>query len=461
MKPPTVRRSLWLIVLGIAVPSTAITATPAGTASIALPPQWETHDAQQRVALADGVKLQLAPETRLVRLPSISAPARTKNMSPRAYMFELTRGRVDVDIDMTHQQYASVVIRAPKRVNAYLKGGRSTVIASEQGVAVAAVSGVDISGGTADRWRPIRVGTALVVSRDRPAGEIRSLPARPALGVTNPLNLSLGNPKPTELAWTNVPNASRYRLTLSSDSEADLSSPQRFELSQTSFQLPRLKPGRYTAVVCATDAWQLDSPDSNSISVRVVGVELPEGAYLRAGIPQLGDSQAIRLTHTDGLEIAYGSGTVFGAAPDALRLNSGRAIVTRLREVGSTDEVMLRIEPRAVASSIVFVPSRAQWPGKPVSVSVNISGPGGAPLPDAIDVNLSTSINSENIEVDWNRVGNTWTARVQQPPMAGPWVLRVTASDQSGQVLARDFIEIALPSKPLKPSLANSYYSKR
>jgi hypothetical protein len=136
-------------------------------------------------------------------------------------------------------------------------------------------------------------------------------------------------------------------------------------------------------------------------------------------------------------------------------------LLTRLREVGSSEEVTLRLEPRAVASSIEFVPRRAQWPGKPVSVSVSISGPGGAPLPDSIDVNLSTSINSEFIDVDWNRVGNTWTAQVQQPPMAGPWVLRVMASDQTGQVLARNFIEIALPNKPPKSSAADSYYSAR
>jgi hypothetical protein len=411
--------------------------------------------------LGDGVRLRLGAGTKLMRLPTIPAPARTKGMSPRAYVLELVRGRVDVDIDMTRHSFSSVMIRAPRRVNAYLKGGRSTIIASERGVTVAALTGVDISGGTGDKWRPVHVGTALGVTRDRPAGEVRALLTRPTLAVVNALNLSLGNPKQTELSWTSIPNARGYRLTLTSDSESEPGPLQSFELTQTSMSLPPLKPGRYAAVVSATDAWELDSPESNRVSVRVVGVQLPEGSYLRAGIPQLGESQAIRLTHTDGLEMAYGSGTVFGPAPDVLRLSSGRPLLTRLREVGSSEEVTLRLEPRAVASSIEFVPRRAQWPGKPVSVSVSISGPGGAPLPDSIDVNLSTSINSEFIDVDWNRVGNTWTAQVQQPPMAGPWVLRVMASDQTGQVLARNFIEIALPNKPPKSSAADSYYSAR
>jgi len=171
--------------------------------------------------------------------------------------------------------------------------------------------------------------------------------------------------------------------------------------------------------------------------------------------------QSIRLTHADGLEMAYGSGTVFGPAPDSVRMSSGRPLLARLREVGSSQEVALRIEPRAVAASIVFTPTRAQWPGKPISVSVSLSGPGGTPLPNAIDVGLDTSINTDAIDVDWQQAGNTWTAQIAQPPTAGPWVLRVTATDQAGQVLARDFMEIALPKKPLTSAATDSRYSSQ
>jgi|GEM_PF-3113515 len=464
MPRPNLLHRIWLVGLVATVPCASIVAKPANAAGASIgssPSHWETQDASRQVTLGEGVKLQLGPNTKVLRLPSIPAPARTKGMAARAYVLELLRGRLDVEIDMTRQAYAPVMVRAPMRVNAYLKGGCSTMIASREGVAVAARTGDDISGGIADKWRPVRIGTALVVSRDRPGGETRALLASPTLEAANSLALSLGSVAPTRLSWTSIAGAQGYRLTVTSESNDERTSAERFDLKQTFFSLPRLKPGRYTAAVSAIDAWELDSPASNLVPVRVVGVELPEGAYLRAGVPQLGDWQSIRLTYTEDLELAYGSGMVFGPAPETIRLPPGRPLVARLREAGRTEEVTLRIEPRAVSSSIVFVPSRAQWPGKPVSVSVNISGPDGGPLPDSIDVNLTTSINSETIDVDWKRVGSTWVAQIPQPPMAGPWVLRVLASDQTGQVLARDFIEIATPPKPTRTSEARSYYSSR
>jgi hypothetical protein len=413
------------------------------------------------VAVGDGVKLLLSADTKLLRLPTIPTPVRGNNIAPRAYVFELVQGRVDVDIDTTKPPYHTVMVRGPRRVAAYLKGGRGTIIASDQGVAVAAVTGNEISGGIGDKWRPVHVGTALVIARDRPAGETRALLAQPRLTVEHGLNLTLGNPTPTVLSWSRVPDAQTYKLTLTGESAGAQNAPETFDLTATSFALPPRKPGHYTAVVSAVDPWQLTSPESNPVTVRVVGVELPDGAYLRNGVPQLGVMQAVRLSHTDGLEMAYGSGTVFGPAPDSVHLSAGRALSMRLREVGTKEEVTLRLEPRSVASRIEFVPSRAQWPGKPINVSVNIAGPDGSSLPDSINVNLNTSINSEAIDVQWDREGNTWTARIEQPPMAGPWVLRVTASDQSGQLLARNFIEIALPMKPTKASTATSYYSRR
>jgi len=453
---------VWLIGLVVATPlaSSAERALASAGAPGTLPSQWATAGTPKSITLVDGVQLVLANDTQLLRRPSIPAPMHIRNMAERTCVLELVRGRVDVDIDMSKQPFYSVMLYAPRRVTAYLKGGRSTVLASEQSVVVAAVTGADISAGNADRWRPIHVGTALAVSRERPAGETRALPAPPALAVENSLNLSLGNLKPNVLSWSNISSARSYRVTLTGDSVGEQIASQTFELSLTSFELPALKPGRYTAAVSAFDNWKLNSAESNRVSVRVIGVELPEGAYLRNGVPQLGELQSVRLNHADGLEMAYGSGNVFGPAPESIRLTAGRPLLARLREVGTTQEVALRLEPRIVAGSIAFAPTRAQWPGKPISVRVSISGPSGTPLPNSIDVNLVTSINSGTIDVDWHRAGNTWTAQIAQSSTAGPWVLRVTATDQAGQILARDFMEIALPKKPLT-SAADARYSSR
>jgi hypothetical protein len=454
---------VWLTWLVVATPlaSNAERALASAVTTAIAPSQWATDGAPKSITLVDGVQLVLATDTQLLRRASVPAPMHIKNMAERTYVLELVHGRVDVDIDMSKQPYYSVMLYAPRRVTAYLKGGRSAVLASKQGVVVAAMTGADISAGNADRWRPIHVGTALAVSRERPTGETRSLLTRPTLAVQSSIILSLGNSKPNVLSWSNVSNARNYRLTLSCDSAGEQGASQTFELTQTSFELPTLKPGRCSATVSAFDAWRLNSAESNHVAVRVIGVELPEGAYLHAGVPQLGEFQSVRFTHAGGLEMAYGSGNVFGPAPESIHLSAGRPLLARLREVGTTQEVALLLEPRAVGGSIAFAPARAKWPGKPISVSVSISGPAGAPLSNSIDVNLITSINSDAIDVDWHRAGNSWTAQIAQPPRAGPWVLRVTATDQAGQVLARDFIEIALSEKPLTSSAAGSRYSSR
>ncbi len=458
MLRPNAPPRVCLIGLALATSSATSNLALAAAAVAPSPPtQWTTEEAPQVVDLRDGVKLMLAADTKLLQLPSIPTPVHAKNIAPRAYSLELVRGRVDIEIDSSKQPYYTVMIHAPRRVAAYLKGGHSTVVASEQGVAVVAFSGIDVIGGAADKWRPVHVGTALVISREHPAGDTRTVLAAPTLQVNHSLNLNIGDQQPTILTWTKVPESRRYNVSLVNATESTGIALQSFRSTAPSFTLPPLKPGLYHATVSATDDWQIDSPQSNPVAIRVVGMQLPEGAYVRAGVPQLGELQAIRLTNTDGLEMAYGSGSLFQLAPDSMRLLNGRPQLVRLREARSTQEVTLRLEPRGLAGNIQFTPSRAQWPGVPISAKVNISGPDGSPLPQSVNVSLKTSINSEAVDVDWSRTGNTWAARIRQPTMAGPWILRVTASDQAGQILARDFIEVGLPSKPPGPSPANRY----
>src|SRR5512142_1885416 len=98
----------WLIALAVVSPiASSTTAGAAGGSAnaTALPSQWVTGSLPQRVALGDGVKLVLSNDTKLLRLPTIPTPVRGKNIAPRAYVFELVRGRVDVDIDMAKPPY--------------------------------------------------------------------------------------------------------------------------------------------------------------------------------------------------------------------------------------------------------------------------------------------------------------------------------------------------------------------
>lgn len=433
-------------------------AAPAAMSKVA--PQLVTQSSAKIVQLQEGIRLDLSANTELVKLPTIPAPAKGQNLAPRALQFELIRGRVDVTIDASRTPIYTVLVRAPKRVTAYLKGGTASIISSEAGVGLVARTGVEISSGVADRWRPVQIGTALVVTKDHPGGEMRSLLPAPNLQTSSPLALSLGNTDPATLGWSPIPDAKSYRVSLLEIADEGPGSKKVFDVASPGLILPPLASGQYRATVVAFDSFGLESPESNSVSLRVVGIKLPDGAYLKSGIPQLGPGQAVELTHTDGLEMAYGSGLAYGPAPESLRLVSNRPTLVRLREQASNRETVLKLEPRNVSGTISFSPPRAEWPGKPVGVTVDLRGEQGTPLPDSINVGLVASINTEVIDVDWKQTGHVWHAEIKQPAMAGPWVLRVAAVDQTGQLLARDFIEIAVPKKAAA-SPQRDYYSSR
>jgi hypothetical protein len=276
----------------------------------------------------------------------------------------------------------------------------------------------------------------------------------------NSLKFSLAVSDPTTLSWSAVPEAQNYFVSLYRQSAQGGSLVNDFEVTDNTFELPQLETGLYTATVSAVDRWRMGSPPSNPVGVRVVGVQIPEGAYLVNGVPQLGKSQQVALSQTDGLEMAYGSSKSFGPVPASLGVPAGRPLLARFREVGNSDEVKLMIEPRTIQSSMQFEPKGARWPGQAVKVIVRLSGPNGTELPDLVNVKFNASVNTRPVETRWAHEGQIWQTRIEQPPLAGPWVLRVTVTDQSGQVLAHDFLEIADTRLVPKSGTPNRYASQ-
>jgi hypothetical protein len=387
-------------------------------------------------------------------------PNHLKELAPRAYAVELVSGRLDVDIDTAKKPIFGVIVRAPRGVAAFSTGGRSTIIVSPTRVVLAALAGKELSGSALEKWRSLHVGTALVVSRDNPAGQVHELLPPPLAQAEHALKFTLGSSAPTKLSWSSVPDAQSYEISLSRET-LDGSIPVAcFDAKQTYFDLPPLEPGQYTATVAATDRWLIDSLPSNTVAIRVIEIKLPEGAYVYNGVAQLGREQQIHFSQVDGLEMAFGSGTLFRPATESLGLSTGHPLLTRFRQRGSNDEVTLKLEPRAIASTVQFEPQQAQWPGQALNVEVRIFGPNGADLPESIDVAMHTSVNAKAIDVNWDHEGNVWRAKIKQPPIAGPWIVRVTANDQVGQVLARDFIEVALSGKPQQRSRLPQYISR-
>jgi hypothetical protein len=441
--------------LGLCLNSNAFAVDGASTVT-----EWVTHGESQVVELHQGVRLTLAPDTRIVRQPSVPVPRHLKDLAPRALSVELTNGRLDVDIDTTHQPIYALIVRAPRRVSAFAKGGRCTIVASPQGVVLAALTGSELSGSSADKWRSLRLGTALIVNRESPAGTVRELIKPPMLRASNSLKLSLGASEPTTLSWSSIADAHAYKVTLRREPPNGSTPTRDFEVSQTSFGLPQLDAGQYTVTVSAIDRFSIESAPSNAVSVRVIGIELPKSAYVKNGVPQLGKFQQIHLSQVNGLEMAYGSAALFTPAPESLRLPTGQPLLVRFREPGKTDEVKLMLEPRSIHSTIQFEPKGANWPGQAVKVVVRLFGPDGTDLPESVNVSINTTVNARPVGVHWAHEAHTWQARVEQPPFLGPWILRVTVNDQAGEVLAHDFLEIAMPPGRSDASASLRYSSR-
>ena len=457
LTPDRARLAGWVLTNAawLTVSSLAASSTSSSNAS-----EWVARDAPAVVQLREGVKLTLAPGTRVTRQPTIPVPRHMKELAPRAYAVQLLTGRLDVDIDTSRKPIFGVMVHAPRQVAAFSTGGKSAIVASPLGVVIADISGNDLSGASADKWRSLHVGTALVVSRESPAGSVHELLKRPVLRAANSLKLDLGGSEPTNLSWSEVSDTQSYRVTLYQETPQGSVPVNVIETRHALYELPRLEPGQYTATVSAVDRWNIGSPPSNAVPIRVIGVELPKGAYVYHGIPQLGKLQQVHLSHVEGLEMAYGTASLFGQVPASLGLPTGYPLLVRFREQGASDEVKLMLEPRSIQSSIQFEPRAARWPGQAVKVTVRIFGPEGAKLSESVDVAISTSVNARPIDVHWAHEGSTWITRIEQPPISGPWILRVTASDQVGQVLAHDFIEIALPASPGALSRMSTYSSQ-
>jgi len=435
--------SLRIVTLAVALTPYVTSASYARTNDVSTASEWLAESNALTFTLREGVKLTLAPGTKVVRQPSIPVPRHLKDVAPRAYALELVSGRIDIDIDTKHKPVFSVMVRGPRRVAAFTTGGQSTIVASTEGIVLASVSGSELTASANDKWRSLKIGTALVVTRETPSGVTRDLPKTPELKASNTLKLSLAESAPTSLSWTAVPEARTYRISLYRRAGDSTPLASDYEVTTNAFDLPQLEKGLYTATVSAVDRWHLASPASNAVSVRVVGVQVPEGAYLVHGIPQLGKFQHVSLSQVQGLEMASGSAAIFGPAPETLGTPSGRPLLVRFRETGTQDEVQLQLEPRSFQGSVQFEPKGARWPGQAVKVVVKLAGPNGAALSELVNVSLNATVNARPIETRWAHEGQVWQTRIEQPPLSGPWVLRITVTDQGGQVLAHDFLEIA------------------
>lgn len=375
----------------------------------------------------------------------VSVALGMKDAAPKIFSLDLVSGAIDVEVIAGRRPFYPVLVRAPRKVGAIVKTGLATIKTTATSTTVADRSGLDMTVSVAERWRPLRVGRSFSVMNSDTTGSQRQLPPAPMVQVDRPVVLALGTEVPRQrLNWGEVPNSNGYLLRIHRVTEKALELVQERQLEKTEATIDNLAPGRYYANVMSIDASGLESGQSAPIQLRVVATTVPDGAYTTPTAIRLPGDARISLLHTEDLEMTYGhSNGVFVAAPESVGLHDGKAVRLRFREKGSALETQIQLEPLDIEPKILLEPSRATWPGDPVSIRVSLRRRDGSTFPEEAGIFASVSVNARPVSPQWQRSAGQIATQLEKPPFPGPWVVRVVVHDARGHILGRNFLEVA------------------
>lgn len=356
-----------------------------------------------------------------------------------ARVMALRSGRVEVTVPATPEAHA-LLVNGPRKVSLVGKGARYTVFVRDGSVTFAVLEGRGLAA-VGDAWRPLEGGFARTLD-DKGADQKRAVVAAPSVRIERPLRVVIDDgTSDIDATWTAVPDAAAYEVSLESASEPRAA--RTFRVTSPRFRAEDLRPGAYAVRVRALDAQGLEGGASEAARARIVGVRLPEGAYATPdGAVQLGRSQSVAVVDPSGLEVTYGTSTHFIPAPRSISGGRAESLRVRFRLAGTMDEAPLELQSRSLRAVIQMTPRDAAWPRDDVSIRVKLVDRHGRPIPAAVKPVPTVTVNVTRTDVAWRRSGASLEGTVPAPSGKGPWVIRVEVSDQYGERLGNDFLEV-------------------
>jgi hypothetical protein len=368
-----------------------------------------------------------------------------KDYAKSAYSLELQTGRIDVDIGTNIHPIYGVVVRAPRKVGAIFKTGQATITATDNRVTIAARSGNDAMSAIAEQWRPLRTGRAFTVNDKNPQGTQYPLLQAPTLQIDAPVAITIGTTTtPQRLSWNPISKSNGYLLRLFHQIADASVLVREQQLNDNSLVIGNLKAGRYSATVSSIDESNLESAQSAKVYFRIVETILPPGAFVNGNTIRLPSAERLRLIQVEDLELSYGStSNYFVAAPQSISLISAEPLQLRLRDRGEARETLIRLEPLDIQPNIELSPTRAVWPGIPITITITARHRDGSAAPMEGVLFPNVTINNQAVKVKWLTVPGKLSCTVDKPKSPGPWVVRVRLRDARGRDVARDFLEVA------------------
>lgn len=400
-----------------------------------------------RYELKGGPVIDIAPGSEFSFDPSRRVPL-GKPGAPDTLtrVVRLTRGTVEVTVPTVKKEPTAVMVRGLGKMSSVTRGGIATYVVDGDRSTVACRSG-DTLVGLGNDWKGLKEGFARTLAPEDPTALVHPLLGAPSPRFDRGLVFVRGNESGhAEASWQPVKGAVRYDVRVSRGESKNAVLVSHESTASPSAPLRDLTAGTYAVVVSAIDKSGLLGVSSESKSLRVARLQVPEGATVTDdGTIILSKEQRVTVLGSEGLEVSYGTSTFFGSAPNTLGLSHNESVVARLRAPGSADETIIRLEPRGLRARVHFDPKAAYWPSDKVTVTVELYDTTGRTVPDGADVEPVVTVNLEPVKLDWQRSGYTLRAVVPQSPTPGPWIVRAEVADAHGEMLGRDFVEVAKP----------------
>jgi hypothetical protein len=303
-------------------------------------------------------------------------------------------------------------------------------------------------------FRPLPAGAAVELHPGQAPAPPRAMSVGPAwrreegAEPTGPLAVVSASDATAALAlrFGAIEGASSYDLEIARDEAfASVFTGSHAPAGATLVTTPQLAPGRYFARMRARGAEGLPGFPGPTRPLRVALAALPPGGSVDGATLGLPSGQSLTWDDPTGLEVSIGRVGFMRAAP-SLGLYHDAPTVARVRLLGERSFVPLTLVPNAVTAEIELGPKWAVWPSIPVEVEVRLvsSRPNASALDtQRFEPKLHVTVNLAEVPVTWRREGNRIHATIARPVgSAGPWIVRVEASDPHGNPIGRGFLEV-------------------
>ena len=396
----------------------------------------------QTTRLGGGAEITLSAGALVERLPDRLVKSGAQNKT-RTYVYKLSRGQLEVNIGETGRNTTAVLVMAPQGLSGAVLGGRGVVRVSRDSISFTAREhAMLIAKGS--HSRQLAEGQTLAVD-DRGGFHQVGQPPQPELFIEQGLALTMpGAGFKTTVRFKPSDEVDSYQVALLKRKGNGWSRVLSQMTQRNHATLQGKEAGDYAVVARALNRFGVESEVSAAVPLRAVGVRLPRGARATDGGIFLAPTEHLELIAIDGLKMNYGLGAYSIDAPKSLSLGRSKRALVSLWDPTTESKLYLQLFAQATQARIKLGTPTATWPKDTIEAVVKLEDGAGRALENTKGFHAKVSVNLKPVALAWKRAKNVMRARIPAPPaMPGPWVIRLEVANAKGEIVGRDFLEVA------------------